>query len=51
MTLTLEPNAEELLARVQNPDEIDPIGDDDGGDDDGDDTPDNVDPEIQDRAL
>jgi hypothetical protein len=47
MTITLEPELDELLARVDDPDTIDPDGDDDDDDDD-DESPDNVDPEIQD---
>jgi hypothetical protein len=47
MTITLEPELDEPLARVDDPDTIDPDGDDDDDDDD-DESPDNVDPEIQD---
>jgi len=49
MAIALDPELDELLARVDEPD-IDPDGDDDDDDDDDndDESPDNVDPEIQD---
>jgi len=49
MAIALDPELDELSARVDEPD-IDPDGDDDDDDDDDndDESPDNVDPEIQD---
>ncbi len=44
MTATLVPNFDELLARIDDPDILDP----DDDDDDDDESPDNVDPEVQD---
>ena len=47
MAIALDPELDELLARVDEPD-IDSDGDDDDDDDNDDESPDNVDPEIQD---
>ncbi len=47
MTVAIAPDLDELLARIDDPDILDP-DDDDDDDDDDDESPDNVDPEVQD---